>query len=250
MRGCCAGSSDPGDRNRQFSPLFSSIQANSDFAQIDRCLITVVMATVQVLPRGVHLAQGFLVRTKQEALRDSLRDAAARAPFYTPVMPRTGKPFSVRMTNCGPLGWVSDKAGYRYQPNHPVTGKPWPAIPEMLMTAWETLSQYPHPPQACLINYYAGNARMGLHRDEDEDDFNAPVVSLSLGNSCVFRIAQGEGRAPTVSLKLHSGDALVFGGPARRAYHGVDRILPDTSTLLKSGGRINITLRRVTFPEP
>lgn len=208
------------------------------------------MATVQVLPRGVHLVSGFLNRAKQEALRDSLRDVAAHAPFYTPVMPRTGKPFSVRMTNCGPLGWVSDKDGYRYQPNHPITGKPWPAMPEMLRTAWEELSQYPHPAEACLINYYAGNARMGLHRDEDEEDFNAPVVSLSLGDSCVFRIAQGEGRSPTVSLKLHSGDALIFGGPARKAYHGVDRLLPDTSALLKNGGRINITLRRVTRPEP
>ncbi|MEM6665570.1 MAG: alpha-ketoglutarate-dependent dioxygenase AlkB [Pseudomonadota bacterium] len=204
---------------------------------------------VSPLPRGVHYVPGFLDRSAQEDLRDALRAIAEEAPFFTPRMPRTGKPFSVRMTNCGPLGWVSDRSGgYRYQPTHPVTGSPWPAMPPAVLDAWVTLSGYDHPPEACLINYYAADARMGLHRDDDEDDFDAPVVSLSLGDTAIFRIALTDARTPTKSVRLHSGDALVMGGPARRAYHGIDRLLPDTSTLLKNGGRINLTLRRVTQP--
>lgn len=206
------------------------------------------MGSIQVLPKGFSLIEAYLSRKDQEMLRDALRDVVAEAPLFTPVMPRTGKPFSVRMTNCGPLGWVSDKKGYRYQLTHPETGKAWPEIPSALVSAWDELAQYPHPAEAALINFYGSDTRMGLHQDIDEQDFDAPVVSLSLGDSCLFRIAKGAGKSPTMSLKLNSGDAIVFGGPARKAYHGVDRIYPDTSTLLKKGGRINITLRRVTLP--
>src|SRR5262245_37678817 len=103
-------------------------------------------------------------------------------------MPKSGKPLSVRMTNCGPLGWVTDEAGYRYQPLHPQTGKPWPAMPDILVDAWNALARYPHLPESCLVNYYGPTAKMGLHQDRDERDFEAPVVSLSLGDTCVFRI--------------------------------------------------------------
>ena len=106
-----------------------------------------------------------------------------QAPLFVPAMPRTGKPMCVRMTNCGPLGWVTDKErGYRYQPTHPVTGAAWPPIPEICCDAWRELSGYPHPPEACLVNFYAAGRRMGLHQDRDEQDFSAPVVSLSLGD--------------------------------------------------------------------
>jgi alkylated DNA repair protein (DNA oxidative demethylase) len=152
------------------------------------------------------------------------------------------------MTNCGSLGWVSDASGYRYQPHHPDTGAPWPPIPPAALAAWHELADYPHPPEACLINIYAPDARMGLHQDRDEQDFAAPVVSLSLGESCLFRVG-GAGRSdPTRSFRLASGDALVLGGPARLAFHGVDRIIRGTSTLLPDGGRINLTLRRVNTP--
>ena len=161
-------------------------------------------------------------------------------------MPKTGTPFSVRMTNCGELGWVSDAAGYRYQATHPDTGAAWPPMPAALLAAWETLSGYALPPQACLVNYYESSARMGLHQDRNEDDFDAPVVSLSLGDTCLFRIGGVKRNDPTRSLKLGSGDAFVFGGLARLAFHGVDRLYPGTSTLLPQGGRINLTLRRVT----
>jgi alkylated DNA repair protein (DNA oxidative demethylase) len=170
------------------------------------------------------------------------------APLFTPRMPKSGQPFSVRMTNCGPLGWVSDVAGYRYQPHHPVTGAPWPPMPAAVLAAWRDLADYAHPPQACLVNIYAPEARMGLHQDRDEQDFAAPVVSLSLGESCLFRVGGTARGDPTRSFRLASGDAVVLGGAARLAFHGVDRIIRGTSTLLPDGGRINLTLRRVNPP--
>ncbi|NNE22914.1 MAG: alpha-ketoglutarate-dependent dioxygenase AlkB [Rhizobiales bacterium] len=189
-----------------------------------------------------------LDRETQQEIVDILRICIGDAPLYTPAMPRSGRPFSVRMTNLGVLGWVSDKNGYRYQEHHPTTGRPWPAIPERIMDIWHKVSGYQHPPEACLVNYYKGKARMGLHRDEDEADMNAPVVSISLGDSAVFRIGGTDRRDKTGSIKVHSGDIIVMGGPARLAYHGIDRTLAGTSTLLKDGGRINLTLRRVTVP--
>ena len=191
---------------------------------------------------------GYLDRTAQEALVAAIREVVRRAPLFTPRMPRTGKPFSVRMTNCGPLGWVSDEAGYRYQETHPDTGAPWPPMPEILHAAWRELSGYPHPPEACLVNFYAPGARMSLHQDRDEKDFDAPVVSLSLGDTCLFRIGGTKRTDPTRSFRLASGDAYVLGGPERLAFHGVDRVMAGTSTLLKDGGRINLTLRRVNRP--
>ena len=199
-------------------------------------------------PCGLRVVPGYLDRPAQEALLAALRAVLARAPAYTPRMPRSGKPLSVRMSNCGPLGWVTDEAGYRYQPLHPETGEPWPQMPAMVLDAWKVLADYPHPPESCLINYYAAAAKMGLHQDRDERDFAAPVVSLSLGDTCLFRIGGTKRSDPTRTLRLASGDALVLAGAARLAFHGVDRIMSGTSTLLPEGGRINLTLRRVTVP--
>lgn len=198
------------------------------------------------ISEGVRLFRDRLERAEQSALVAELREVARRAPFYTPAMPRSGRPFSVRMTNCGPLGWVSDRAGYRYQPTHPETGWPWPAIPPRLLDLWDEVSGYPHPPEACLVNFYDAEAKMGLHQDRDEADFAAPLVSISLGDSCRFRLGGVERTDRTRSFVLASGDVLVLAGPARLAFHGVDRILSGTSTLLAGGGRINLTLRRVT----
>jgi alkylated DNA repair protein (DNA oxidative demethylase) len=204
--------------------------------------------TLSIAP-GVTLTSGYLDRPAQDALLAALRAVIADAPLYVPRMPRSGKPMSVRMTNCGTLGWVTDAAhGYRYQATHPETGKPWPPIPEIVMRAWHALGSYPHPPEACLVNYYAPDARMGLHQDKDEEDFAAPVVSLSLGDTGLFRAGGLKRSDPTSSVRLASGDAVVLGGEGRLAFHGVDRILPGTSTLLPEGGRINLTLRRVTKP--
>lgn len=201
--------------------------------------------SIEIAP-GAAFYPGYLDRAAQEAMLARVRGVIAKAPLYHPRMPRSGKPFSVRMTNCGPLGWVSDVDGYRYQETHPETGAPWPSIPEALMAAWQELSGFPSPPEACLVNHYADGTRLGLHQDRDESEFNAPVVSLSLGDTAIFRIGGTKRRDATRSVKLASGDAFVFGGPSRLAFHGIDRVLAGTSTLLAEGGRFNLTMRRVT----
>ena len=207
------------------------------------------MTRVEIGPGLAH-HPGYLDRAAQEGLAADLARAQASAPPFTPRMPRTGKPFSVRMTNCGPLGWVSDVAGYRYQARHPETGAPWPKIPPRLLALWADLAGYPLPPEACLVNLYGAGTRMGLHQDRDEADLDAPVVSVSLGDTAVFRIGGAARGDPTRSLRLASGDVFVFGGPARLIFHGIDRVIAGSSTLLSEGGRLNCTLRRVTGPGP
>ena len=202
---------------------------------------------LEIVP-GLAYVPGYLDRAAQEGLRDAIEAVLVEAPPFKPTMPRTGKPFSVRMSNCGPLGWVSDVGGYRYQPSHPQTGRPWPAMPAELTRIWAALSGYGEPPEACLINLYGADARMGLHQDRDEELFDAPVVSVSLGDSSSFRVGGLSRRDATRSFRLGSGDVLILGGPARLAFHGIDRIWPGTSTLLRGGGRINLTMRRVTRP--
>ena len=197
---------------------------------------------------GLRLYPSYLNRSAQTTLVSVLEQIFAAAPLFTPRMPKSGRPMSVRMSNCGPLGWITDEAGYRYERKHPVTKQAWPPMPEALIAMWNELGGYPFPPQACLINFYGAAAKMGLHQDRDEEDFDAPVVSLSLGDSCLFRIGGVRRSDPTRSLRLSSGDALVLSGRDRLAFHGVDRIYPSTSTLLAQGGRINLTLRRVTRP--
>ena len=197
---------------------------------------------------GLRYLPDFINREAQEGLVAALRASVADAPLFSPVMPRTGRPFTVRMTNLGSLGWVSDRAGYRYQATHPDTGRTWPPIPAAILAVWEAVAAYPHPPEACLMNFYKEGARMGLHQDADEEDFAAPVISISLGDTAIFRIGGPARGGKTATIKLSSGDVLVMGGPSRLCYHGIDRVLTGTSTLLKDGGRINLTLRRVTKP--
>ena len=205
------------------------------------------MAAPSPLPPGIRDLPGHFDGAAQAALVEDIRRVVEAAPLYTPAMPKTGKEMSVRMTNCGELGWVTDKErGYRYQATHPVTGEPWPAIPEVLLDLWRAVAEHSQPPQACLVNFYSDKARMGQHQDRDESDFSAPVVSVSLGDDCLFRVGGARRADPTQSFRLRSGDVVVLGGEGRLAFHGVDRIFPSTSTLLKNGGRINLTLRRVT----
>jgi DNA oxidative demethylase len=198
------------------------------------------------LAPGLILHRRFFQPEAQASLLEAIRAVVREAPLFTPTMPKTGKPFSVRMTNCGALGWVSDRGGYRYQPGHPVTDRPWPAVPAMLLDAWRAHAAWPVEPEACLVNWYDPSARMGLHQDRDEQDLVAPVLSVSLGDTCVFRFGGTDRKAPTRSVKLASGDLLIIGGVSRLCFHGVDRILPGTSDLLPNGGRINLTLRRVS----
>jgi alkylated DNA repair protein (DNA oxidative demethylase) len=204
---------------------------------------------------GAKLLPSILSRAAQDQMLAEVLAVIEAAPLYRPEMPRTGKPFSVQMTNAGPLGWVADKAGgYRYQEAHPVTGKPWPAIPQSLMGLWDFVAGYGAPPECCLVNYYAPGTKMGLHRDAEEAAKDAPVVSVSLGDRALFRVKGTSRTGPTAwSVKLTSGDVILLAGKARHYFHGIDRTYPGTSTLLPpdqfpEGGRINLTLRRVTRP--
>ena len=196
----------------------------------------------------MRLLPQFVSPVDQRLLLADIREVLAVAPLFSPVMPRAGSPYSVRLSNCGPLGWLSDRSGYRYSERHPLTGAPWPAMPGRLLALWQAATGVAYEPQACLINYYGAHAKLGLHRDEDEEAKEAPILSISLGDTALFRLGGPTRKSPTRSLRLASGDVVVLDGPSRDWYHGVDRILPGTSGLLAEGGRINLTLRRVTLP--
>ena len=193
---------------------------------------------------GIVLLRKKFSPSAQKVLLDDVLARLEDAPLYRPVMPKSGAPFSVEESNFGPLGWVSDKTGYRYQALHPVTGKPWPPIPEALLDLWKELAGSP-PPDCCLANLYRAGAKMGLHQDRDENDVTAPVIGVSLGDDALFRIGGTTRSGASKSVKLASGDVILFGGPARLAYHGIDRIIPGSSRLVPGGGRLSLTLRRV-----
>jgi alkylated DNA repair protein (DNA oxidative demethylase) len=201
-------------------------------------------ATAPLDLNGVTIWKGWLDRPAQEALVAAIRDVAAAAPLrrYTTAW---GKPMTVRMTAAGRLGWVIDRGRYRYSATQPETGAPWPRIPDAALAVWRALSGWPEDPDSLLVNWYGEGARMGLHRDSDEGDFAAPVVSVSLGDPATFRVGGLDRKDPTTSMLLESGDVAILGGAARLAYHGVDRIRFGGSTLLPHGGRINMTLRVV-----
>jgi alkylated DNA repair protein (DNA oxidative demethylase) len=209
------------------------------------------MVKLQVAP-GVILWRERFSPLEQKALLDDVLARLEEAPLYRPVMPATGKPFSVEESNFGALGWVSDRHGYRYQATHPVTGRPWPAIPDALLALWAGINEG-SPPECCLVNLYRPGTKMGLHQDRDEKDVSAAVVGISLGDEALFRIGGRlvDGRwargGTTQSVTLASGDVIAFGGQARLAYHGIDSIRPGTSRLLPGGGRLSLTLRRVAI---
>lgn len=194
--------------------------------------------------RGVDLWQSWLSPEDQKTMLAEIRAVAAQAPLFTPVTP-SGKTMSVRMTAAGRFGWVTDKAGYRYERRHP-GGMDWPPIPPSVLAAWEALSGSDRAPECCLVNYYPPGARMGMHQDRDEADFAQPMMSISLGDEALFRIGNTTRGGKTESVWLRSGDVLRMGGAARLLYHGIDRVKDGSSALLKDGGRINLTLRVVT----
>jgi DNA oxidative demethylase len=199
---------------------------------------------------GFQLLRSRFSRLEQAQLLADVLGRIGAAPFFRGRMPRSGVPLSVEMTNLGPLGWVSAVSGYSYEPKHPVTGAPWGEIPQSLLDLWDELADCPAPPQACLVNWYKPGCKLGLHVDADEDAKMAPVVSISLGDDALFRLGGPSRKDPTRSMRLYSGDVVVLGGASRRFFHGVDRIYSGTSDLvpqfLDGGGRINLTLRRVT----
>lgn len=196
-----------------------------------------------MVPDGFRLLPGRLSQATQEDLVAAVFAAARDAPFRHQTV-AGGKAMSVASTALGPLGWTSDTRGYRYEPLHDRTGRPFPPIPPVLLDLWSEVGSAEVPPDSCLVNLYRDRARMGLHQDVDEADFAFPVVSVSLGDAAVFRIGGLSRKDPTQSLRLSSGDVVVLGGAARKAFHGVDRIIPGSSRLVPGGGRLNLTLRR------
>ena len=194
--------------------------------------------------RGFAIHRGCLDRPAQSALVEDLRAVLAVAPLVRPVTPR-GQPMSVRMSAAGRFGWISDRRGYRYSETHP-SGVGWPPIPASVLALWRALCPGARAPECCLINWYGEGARMGLHQDRDEADFDQPVLSVSLGDEGLFRMGNVDRGGRTESLWLASGDVVVMGGEARLRHHGVDRIRFGSSRLLPNGGRINLTLRVVT----
>ncbi len=194
-------------------------------------------------PSGFRLVPQALDPAAQAALVREVEALTEAAPFRRYETP-WGKAMSVEMTSFGPLGWTSSRAGYRYTETDPKTGRAWPAMPPVLVELWRIHARSELEPDSALVNLYRGPAKMGLHQDRDEDALAAPVLSISLGDTAVFRIGGTSRSEPTSTVRLASGDLCVLEGEARLAFHGVDRTLAGSSRLLSGGGRINITLRR------
>ncbi|SPE33969.1 oxidative demethylase of N1-methyladenine or N3-methylcytosine DNA lesions [Candidatus Sulfopaludibacter sp. SbA6] len=198
------------------------------------------------LEEGAVLLRGFAV-SEAAALVEQVSRIAQAAPFRHLVTPG-GYTMSVAMTNCGRVGWVSDRTGYRYAPADPNTGAPWPAMPAAFLDLARRAAAeggFAHyDPDACLINRYIAGAKLGLHQDRDEEDPWAPIVSVSLGLPAVFLWGGKRRSDPLRRLRLESGDIAVWGGPARFVYHGVAP-LKDGQHPLTGAARINLTFRKV-----
>ena len=209
------------------------------------------LESTEAFPPGFHCLPGYLSAEAQKLLLCDVESILEKAPLFEQRMPRTGAPLSVRMSNAGDYGWVTDlEGGYRYQRTHPITGQSWPPIPSRLLQIWTELTEERELPNLCLINFYDQEARLGLHQDKGESELGAPVVSISLGDDATFLLGGLTRKAPVRPIALHSGDVVWFGGPSRLIYHGVKGIQPGTSDLLERSalrkqGRINLTLRRI-----
>ncbi len=203
------------------------------------------------LSDGAIVLRGFATACADQ-LKADVEAVAASAPFRHLVTPG-GYRMSVAMTNCGALGWVSDRRGYRYDPLDPESGRPWPALPAAFAAlARDAAARAGYPgfvPDACLINRYAPGAKLSLHQDRDEKDLRAPIVSVSLGLPAVFAWG-GDARGDKVRrVPLHHGDVAVWGGPSRLRFHGV-LALGDGQHPFAGGHRINITFRKVLERKP
>lgn len=200
---------------------------------------------IKILAPGAALLRGF-VRASLPALLQEIEQVAKAAPFRRMVTPG-GYAMSVAMTNCGAAGWITDLGGYRYGAADPDSGRPWPALPPMFRAlaagAAKAAGFAGFEPDACLINRYEAGAKLSLHRDKDERDFSQPIVSVSLGLPAVFLFGGEERRQKPVRLRLESGDVVVWGGPSRHRYHGIDPLAPGSDPLT-GPYRYNLTLRK------
>lgn len=199
----------------------------------------------QPLADGAVLLRDF-VAADAPALLEALQPILAAAPFRHMATPG-GYVMSVAMTNCGSVGWVTDRTGYRYDPRDPQTGRAWPAMPPLFRAvaarAADAAGFAGFEPDGCLINRYVPGARLTLHQDRNERDFTAPIVSVSLGLPAVFLFGGLRRADRPQRLRLESGDVVVWGGPSRLAFHGVD-VLADGEHALTGNARINLTFRK------
>jgi DNA oxidative demethylase len=197
------------------------------------------------IAEGAVLLRGFATPFEDELIA-ALREIAEHAPFRHMSTPG-GHQMSVAMTNCGHAGWVTDRSGYRYDGVDPQSGKPWPAMPPAFRTLAEQAAVEAgfagFAPDACLVNRYEPGARMSLHQDRDEHDFGAPIVSVSLGLPAIFLFGGLQRSDKTQRYRLQHGDIVVWGGPARLAYHGVAP-LADGDYAVMGRQRINLTFRK------
>jgi alkylated DNA repair protein (DNA oxidative demethylase) len=199
----------------------------------------------EVLSDGAMLLREFAA-AKTPALMATIQEIAAVAPFRNMITPG-GQRMSVAMTNCGEVGWVSDRKGYRYDPVDPQTGQPWPRMPDLLSDLARDASAKAgfagFAPDACLVNRYESGTRLSLHQDRDERDFTAPIVSVSIGLPATFLFGGLQRADRPRRIRLFSGDVVVWGGPARLTYHGVAP-LADGVDELTGRYRINLTFRK------
>jgi alkylated DNA repair protein (DNA oxidative demethylase) len=198
------------------------------------------------LEEGAAILRGF-ASAEVPALVEAIGHVAEVSPFRHLIVPG-GHTMSVAMTNCGRVGWVSDRTGYRYDPVDTDTSAPWPPLPDVFLDlaqrAAARLGFEPYDPDACLINRYAAGARLGLHQDRDEKDPWAPIVSVSLGLPAIFQWGGKRRADPVRRFRLESGDVVVWGGPARFVYHGVSPLKPGEHHLT-GPVRFNLTFRKV-----
>jgi alkylated DNA repair protein (DNA oxidative demethylase) len=198
------------------------------------------------LEEGAVLLRAFAC-AEATVLVDEVERIAKSAPFRY-LVTRGGYTMSVAMTNCGRVGWVSDRTGYRYDPNDPETGATWPAMPaaflDLAVRAAAEAGFANYDPDACLINRYLAGTKLGLHQDRDEKDAWAPIVSVSLGVPAVFLWGGKRRSDPVRRIRVENGDVAVWGGPARFVYHGVGTV-KDGQHPLTGAARINLTFRKV-----
>ncbi|WP_126626822.1 DNA oxidative demethylase AlkB [Dictyobacter alpinus] len=204
------------------------------------------MRKVELGPGAVML-HGFAL-SDEEALLTDLNAVVEQAPFRHMVTPG-GHRMSVAMTNCGSLGWLTDRTGYRYDPIDPENGQPWPAMPaSLLKLAQSAASEAGFPaftPDGCLINRYEPGAKLSLHQDKDEKDLNQPIVSVSLGLPAIFLFGGAKRADKQLQLHLNHGDVVVWGGPARLFYHGIKPLATGEHPRL-GRYRLNLTFRKAS----
>jgi alkylated DNA repair protein (DNA oxidative demethylase) len=198
--------------------------------------------------KGFFLLKSKLTKVVQQEILAAARTVVVQAPLFRPTMP-SGQSFNYSMTNCGDLGWVADRSGYRYQQTHPETRKRFPVMPQVIRELAISLAKETGNndfyPQSCLINLYNKGEKLGMHQDNTKENLSAPIISISLGDSGIFVLGGLLRTDETKQYIVQSGDVIMMGSESRNYFHSFKGIVPNTSHLIKNGGRLNLTIRQV-----